>query len=75
MSRKFPAASGEECIRALKRGGFEVVRITGGHHHLRKDGHPHLITVPNHRTSLKIKTLKNILISAGLTSEEFRKML
>ena len=75
MSARFPVASGEECIRALKRDGFEVVRVSGGHFHLKKDGHPRLVTVPNHKTSLKIKTLKSILISDGLTPDEFRNLL
>ena len=73
---KFPVATGKRCVRALKKAGFLEVRTTGSHLHLTKSGHPNLVTVPMHSTkSLKRKTLKSIIVSAGLSIEEFRELL
>ena len=30
----FPAVNGKQCVKALRRLGFEIVRIKGSHHFL-----------------------------------------
>jgi len=34
MMAKFPRLTGQKVIAALKKGGFEVLRIKGSHHFL-----------------------------------------
>jgi len=62
-------------IRALERAGFFLDHSTGSHRFYR---HPHrlgIVTVPFHRKDLKRGTLLAILKQAGLTREEFLKLL
>jgi predicted RNA binding protein YcfA (HicA-like mRNA interferase family) len=33
----FPALTGKELVAALKKAGFEVLRVWGSHHYLRHD--------------------------------------
>lgn len=69
---KLPTASGREVIRALHSVGFEVARIAGSHHILKKPAHVYVVTVPVHGGKpLKAGTLRRIVKDAGLTMEEF----
>ncbi|MBZ0203039.1 MAG: type II toxin-antitoxin system HicA family toxin [Ignavibacteria bacterium] len=70
---KYPVSKPKEVISALKRMGFEDVRISGSHIHLRKN--QNFVTVPYHNRDLKIKTLKSIIQQAGITVDELRKYL
>ena len=72
---KLPVVSGEEVIKALHRAGFRAVRQKGSHVRLEKRTEEGTIkvTVPLH--SLKRKTLQIILKQAGLSVEEFLKLL
>ena len=76
MSR-LPAISGREAIQALQRIGFEVARISGSHHILKKPGHPNVVTVPVHgNKTLKRGTLHKIIRSAGCKDiDEFVRAL
>lgn len=71
---KLPDVSGKECIRALERAGFKLVRIQGSHHYMRRVLSFCQIAVPLHR-SLKKGLLHGILRSAGLSIEDFLKLL
>ena len=66
--------SGAEVIRALRRVGFYVKRQKGSHVVLRRDNPFAQVVVPAHR-SLDTGTLASILDTAGLTVEEFEKLL
>ncbi len=69
----FPAFSGIRLIQALKRFGFEVVRIKGSHHFL---SHPdgRCTVVPVHRgETIGRGLLAQILRDCELTSEELCK--
>ena len=70
---KLPVVSGEEAVRALARAGFCLVGQRGSHVKLR---HPagRVVIVPIH-DELAPGTLKSILRQAGLTVEEFRRLL
>jgi predicted RNA binding protein YcfA (HicA-like mRNA interferase family) len=73
---KLPRAKGADVIAALERAGFSLSRIRGSHHHMRKDGHPNLVSVPVHGSHpLKLGTLKGLIKSAGLTVKEFLALL
>lgn len=72
---KLPVVSGPEAVGALKRIGYLVDHQTGGHVILRHQGPPHRrLTVPNHK-ELARGTLRAIIREAGLTVDEFRKLL
>jgi len=70
-----PTINGRECIRALERGGFEVVRQTGSHVIMRRNNPKVRVIVPNHRKDLRPGTLRSIIRNSGLTVEEFVKLL
>ena len=71
-----PVVSGREAIKALCRAGFRVVRQRGSHVRLEKRTEDRMIklTVPLHK-SLKKGTLRRIIKDAGLTVQEFNRLL
>ena len=76
MTDRLPVASGRQVIKALSKAGFRVVRQKGSHVRLERTQGDQTIklTVPLHET-LKKGTLKQILTDAGLTTEEFLRLL
>lgn len=59
-------------MRAFERAGFALVRISGSHHIMKRDGHPFLLSVPVHGSDpVKRGTLRSLIRDAGLTVEEF----
>jgi predicted RNA binding protein YcfA (HicA-like mRNA interferase family) len=72
---RMPRVTGKKVVSALKKAGFIVVRVTGSHHHLHKPGGK-LVTVPVHTgETLSPMLIKSILEQAGLSIEEFIKLL
>lgn len=74
--RKLPVVSGREVIKALTRAGFEIVGRKGSHVRLKKKTPTkiYIAIVPMH-PEIKRGTLKSILRQAGLTPNEFTKLL
>jgi predicted RNA binding protein YcfA (HicA-like mRNA interferase family) len=72
MSR-LPVCSGQDAIRTFQKLGYEVDHQTGSYIILR---HPQMrrLTVPNHRELAK-GTLRALIREAGLTREEFVRLL
>lgn len=68
-----PVISGDDCIRALGKLGYTVVRTRGSHVRLNVPGRPPL-TVPRHR-QLDRGTLRAIIRQAELTVDEFVDLL
>ena len=67
--------SGLECIKALEKVGYMVVRQKGSHVRLKdKNGQRLPVTVPDHK-ELRPGLLKKILKDADLAVEEFNKLL
>lgn len=63
---------GREVISILQSAGFTVVRTNGSHSIMQKDGHDGTVSVPVHAgKDVKRGTLKGIIRSSGLTTEEF----
>ena len=57
--------TGKELVKLLEQNGWKLIRITGSHHHLSKDGQ--LITVAVHgNKAVPTGTLNAILRQAGL---------
>ena len=75
MTPKLPILSGSECIKALEKVGYVVVRQKGSHVRLKdKSNHRPPVTVPDHK-ELRSGLLKKILKDADLTVEEFIQLL
>jgi predicted RNA binding protein YcfA (HicA-like mRNA interferase family) len=76
MKRSLSAIRPKEVVRALERPGFFIHRVSGSHYILKHPTKPILrVTVPLHNRDLKRGTLQSIVKQAGLTNEEFLKLL
>ena len=69
-----PSLKPREVIKALKKAGFEA-KEGAKHTILSRDGHPHIVVVPRHKSDLAKGTLRSIIAAAGLTSDEFMDLL
>jgi predicted RNA binding protein YcfA (HicA-like mRNA interferase family) len=73
---QLPAVSGKQLIKILERQGWYVKRVRGSHHILRHPTIPDALPVPVHGSRpIKRGTLGNILRTAGISREEFQKLL
>jgi predicted RNA binding protein YcfA (HicA-like mRNA interferase family) len=77
MSPRLPSVRGDAVVRALKKAGFEIVRIKGSHHIMEHAANVTRRTVvPVHSgQDLKRGLLRKIIDDAGLTVDEFRALL
>jgi len=75
MSRKLPSIKASELVRALGKAGCETDRQMGSHVILVKDGAERPIPVPCHNKTLKNSLRDEIIKQAGLTREDFIKLL
>jgi len=72
---RLPRITGKALVSALQDLGFNVIRITGSHHHLHKLG-SNLVTVPVHSGEiLSPMIIKSVLKQAGLSVDELIKYL
>lgn len=69
---KLPLLSWRDIVKALAKAGFQVARQKGSHLILVKD--EYIVPVPKHR-EIKRGLLHAIIAEAGLTREEFLKLL
>ncbi|MCC7353474.1 MAG: type II toxin-antitoxin system HicA family toxin [Anaerolineae bacterium] len=75
MSPRLPRVTAAEVIHVLVGLGFSLVRQSGSHK-IYKDTAGKRVTVPFHAAKvLHPKVLKRILDDAGLTIEEFARLL
>jgi predicted RNA binding protein YcfA (HicA-like mRNA interferase family) len=68
---KIPGVNHLNAVRALEKAGFKIIRQ--GKHIVMSDG-TRQVTIPRHNP-IKAFTLGGIVQDAGLTVEEFRKLL
>jgi predicted RNA binding protein YcfA (HicA-like mRNA interferase family) len=66
-----PGVNHLDAVRALEKAGFQIIRQ--GKHIVMGDG-ARQVTVPRHNP-IKAFTMGGIVRDAGLTVEEFRKLL
>jgi predicted RNA binding protein YcfA (HicA-like mRNA interferase family) len=64
-----------QVVAALERGGFVLLRVVGSHYQLFNDRTRRHTTVPYHNRDLPRGTLSAIIQQAGLTRDEFLKLL
>lgn len=72
---KSPSITGIQCIKALHKIGFQVIRIKGSHHFLQ---HPdgRCSVVPVHRSEVLGRgLLSQILKDCEIDQEEFKNLL
>jgi predicted RNA binding protein YcfA (HicA-like mRNA interferase family) len=76
MPEKLPVLKAKEVLRALVRAGFYIHHQTGSHARLFQRMRPELrVTVPTHAKDISHSLLKRILKQAGLTEEEFARLI
>jgi len=68
---KIPGINHLDAIRALERAGFRLIRQ--GKHAVMSDG-ARIVTIPRHNP-VNAFTMGGIVRDAGLTPDEFRKLL
>jgi predicted RNA binding protein YcfA (HicA-like mRNA interferase family) len=68
---KIPGVNHLDAVRALEKAGFRIVRQ--GKHIVLSDG-VRILTIPRHNP-VNAFTMGGIVRDAGLTVEEFRKLL
>ena len=75
MTQRLPSLKPEEMVRALRKAGLYVVRETGKHIIMPKQGLERPVRKPRHVRGLKRGLQAKIIKEAGLTSEEFSDLL
>lgn len=68
---KIPGVSHERAVRALEKAGFRIARE--GKHIVMTDG-TRILTIPR-ANPINAYTMAGIVRDAGLTEEEFRRLL
>ncbi len=71
---QLPVISGKECIKALEKIGFVIVRQRGSHIVLVREDPKTTVIVPNHK-ELDRGTLRAIIRQVDLTVDEFIQLL
>jgi predicted RNA binding protein YcfA (HicA-like mRNA interferase family) len=76
MSERLPRVTATELLRALEKAGWERVRTTGSHVHMRHPDRPGRPVVPFHSGRIvKLGTLHSIMDQTGMTVAELRELL
>jgi predicted RNA binding protein YcfA (HicA-like mRNA interferase family) len=76
MNSRLPSCTARDVDRALERGGFTVVHQRGSHRYYASPRTGKIATtVPMHLAISNGPLLKKIIYDAGLTEDEFRKLL
>jgi predicted RNA binding protein YcfA (HicA-like mRNA interferase family) len=73
---QLPAVNGKQLLKVLEGEGWYVKRIRGSHHILRHPTIPDALPVPIHgNRPIKRGTLGNILRTAGISRDDFQRLL
>ncbi len=75
MRDKLPSVRPKDLIRVLQRIGFEVDHQSGSHVTLFRESDHRRVVVPMHNRDLGIGLLLKIIADAGLSRDEFKKLL
>lgn len=75
MGQRLPRVTAREMVRVVTRLGFALARQSGSHQ-IYKNSEGKRVTIPAHaKKILHPKIVKSILRDAGVTVEEFRRLL
>lgn len=59
---RLPRARAEEYVRAFRRDGWTVARVTGSHYILTKEGRDYQLSIPCHRgKTVKVGLLRGLI--------------
>ena len=72
---RIPSLKSRQVVAALERCGFVLIRVVGSHYQLFNDRTRRHTTVPYHNRDLPRGTVSAIIQQAGLTRDEFLKLL
>lgn len=72
---RLPTLKPKQIITALMRGGFIYDHQTGSHTFYRHEGKNRTTLVSKHPGDVTRHILKKIIKQAGLTEDEFRKLI
>lgn len=75
MSKRLPAIRPRQLVRVLERCGWRSARTKGSHQHFTHPDKPYVISVPMHARDIKRGTLAGILADAGITRDEFLRLV
>ncbi len=74
MAARLAGISGKQAVHAFERGGWQKIGQVGSHVVLSRTGMRVNLSIPQHR-ELSIGTLRALIRCAGLTVDEFLKLL
>ncbi len=69
-----PVLSGRKAVRAFEKLGWQVARQRGSHIILIREGENVTLSIPNHKEVAK-GTLRSLIRAAGITVDEFGRLL
>ncbi|MCL5109969.1 MAG: type II toxin-antitoxin system HicA family toxin [Chloroflexi bacterium] len=76
MNPTMPRVTAQQVLRVMRKDGWTEVRRSGSHVSLRHPSKPGLVVIPMHSArTVRLGTLAKILKDAGLTVDEFRRLL
>lgn len=75
MSEKLPSLTPKKAIKAFERVGFVITRQSGSHIVLVNEATDKQIVIPYHSKDIKKGLLVAQIKRAGMTIEEFKKLL
>ncbi|MBI4811459.1 MAG: type II toxin-antitoxin system HicA family toxin [Ignavibacteriales bacterium] len=75
MGEKLPSLTPKKAIKAFERAGFVLLRQSGSHVVMVNETTDKQIVIPYHSKDIKNGLLISQIKRAGLTVEEFRKLL
>lgn len=71
-----PSVNGKIAVKLFEAIGYEVVRVTGSHHIMKREGSASLINIPVHgNKSVKKGLLTSQIKLAGITVDEAIELL
>jgi len=71
---KLPIISGKKALKAFRKAGWRPVRQTGSHVIMVRENYAVTLSIPMHK-AVKRGTLSGIIKDAGLSVEEFVRLL
>jgi predicted RNA binding protein YcfA (HicA-like mRNA interferase family) len=69
-----PVLSGRKAVRAFEKLGWQVARQRGSHVIMVKEGENVTLSIPDHKEVAK-GTLRSLIRAAGITLDEFARVL
>ena len=72
---KLKRVNAREAIKAFECFGFEVRRTSGSHFILKKEGVPHLVSIPKHAGDVGVGLIEHHLKSVGLSNSDFNSVV